>query len=94
MLIHILPTARRFSLHPGANAYVIIPGALIARPALRDLVAMPVGGIPMRASRLVVFAIVYGVAIVAVLYFLPWLSFFWTIAILLAVYVILMLMFF
>lgn len=55
---------------------------------------MPVGGIPMRASRLVVFAIVYGVAIVAVLYFLPWLSFFWTIAILLAVYVILMLMFF
>jgi hypothetical protein len=55
---------------------------------------MPVGGIPMRASRLVVFAVVYGVAIVAVLYFLPWLSFFWTSAILLAVFVVLMLMFF
>jgi hypothetical protein len=61
---------------------------------LLDLVAMPAGGIPMRASRLVVFAVVYGVAIVAVLYFLPWLSLFWTIAILLAVYVVLMLMFF
>ena len=44
----------------------------------------------MRASRLVV----YGVAIVAVLYFLPWMSFFfWTIAIPLAVDVVLMLMF-
>ena len=48
----------------------------------------------MRASRLVVSVVVYGVVIVAVLYFLPWLSFFWTIAILLAVYIVLMLMFF
>jgi hypothetical protein len=55
---------------------------------------MPADGPPMRAYRLVVFAVVYGVAIVAVLYFLPWLSFFWTIAILLAVYVVLMLTFF
>jgi hypothetical protein len=48
----------------------------------------------MRASRLVVFAVVCGVAIVAVLYFLPSLSFFWTIAILLVVCVVMMLMFF
>jgi hypothetical protein len=89
-----LTTTRRFSLHPSANAQVIISGALVARPTWRDLVAMPLDGIPMRASRLVVFAVVYGVAIVAVLYFLPWLSFVWTSAILLAVCVVLMLMFF
>jgi hypothetical protein len=67
----------------------IVPAAGAARPALRDLVVMPADGTPMRAYRLVVFAVVYGVAIVAVLYFLPWMSFFWTIAILLAAYVVL-----